>query len=151
MVICGVVDGVCFTSSPLLPVKSSQKTSSQYTGRTTARILVSNPTIVAAEYKFQTARIITSDAATGAKYLVNICDAACINTPNRRNNGIVPNVKAKRMLADINGFPNSRACAIIACVVPQGRKMVNAPTTKGANQSSCFDCVRASLIKNLGG
>ncbi|EKD67293.1 MAG: hypothetical protein ACD_48C00490G0003 [uncultured bacterium] len=94
---------------------------------------------------------MTSVAATGAKYFANICDAACMDTPNSKNNGTVPRTNAKRMLADTNGFPNSRACAIMAWVVPQGRKIVNMPTTTGANQSSCFDCCRASLVKNLGG
>ena len=59
--------------------------------------------------------------------------------------------KAKRIAAPPQGLPDAIASAIIACVVPQGIKIVKAPRIAGANRFLLFDSLRTSLVKNRGG
>ncbi len=51
----------------------------------------------------------------------------------------------------VNGFPLPIANAIMACVVPQGMKIVNAPRIAGAKILLLLDWFLIVLVRNLGG
>ena len=94
---------------------------------------------------------MTANAATFIKVFSKREFNLFANIPNSIKRGQVPRTKENIIDAEYNGFPVPKARAIMAWVVPQGIKIVIAPTRAGANISLLFDSFLTMRSRNLGG
>ena len=85
--------------------------------------------------KLNTARMIMAKAATFINANSKIELSLVAKKPKRKKRGTVHKVKEKRTAAEEKGLPVPKAKAIMAWVVPQGIKIVKAPTKPGAKMS----------------